>query len=342
MQVIKSILLILFVIIFSNANVFSQNETTKLFSNSDALSMKLSYSNKNMKRKTNDSTYIDTDLFYKSEDGSWVNFPVSLRARGNFRRATCYFPPIKMKIKKSNSNSTLFEGNKKLKLVLPCKIEKDLNDNILKELIAYKLYEHISPYHFKTRMVNIEFREVKGKKFKDHQLKGFLIEDDKKVAKLHDGKVFERFIHPLAMDAETSIQNALFQFMIGNTDFSVAYQHNGKLLYIDKKIMPLPYDFDMSGLVNASYSVPNETLGINSVTQRVFRGFKRDDSEVQKIRQQFLDKKASILETVKSFEGDFDNPKEYSEALSYIESFFTIIESDANFKSKVLMKARTK
>ena len=137
MQVIKSILLILFVIIFSNANVFSQNETTKLFSNSDALSMKLSYSNKNMKRKTNDSTYIDTDLFYKSEDGSWVNFPVSLRARGNFRRATCYFPPIKMKIKKSNSNSTLFEGNKKLKLVLPCKIEKDLNDYKIMKKVGF-------------------------------------------------------------------------------------------------------------------------------------------------------------------------------------------------------------
>ena len=98
----------------------------------------------------------------------------------------------------------------------------------------------------------------------------------------------------------------------------------------------------MSGLVNASYSVANETLGITSVTQRVYRGFKRDESLMQKIRQQFLDKKNEIIDTVKSLEKEFDIAKEYNQALSFVESFFTIIESDASFKSKILMKARTK
>ena len=146
-------------------------------------------------------------------------------------------PSPSVKIDEKSAYKHQAGGNKKLKLVLPCKNEKDLNDNIIKEYLAYKLYEIISPYHFQTRLVDIQFREVKGKKAKDFELKGFLIEDDKKVAKFHDGKVFERFIHPLAMDADTSVQNALFKFMIGNTDFSVAYQHNGKLLYIDKKIL---------------------------------------------------------------------------------------------------------
>ena len=340
MQEIKTILCSI-MLFFSLTFTYSQNKINKLFESQETLALKLSFSNKKVK-KTNDSTYIDTELYYKTESSEWVSFPLNLRARGNFRRNTCYFPPIKMKISKSVSKETLFKGNKKLKLVLPCKNEKDLNDNIIKEYLAYKLYEIISPYHFQTRLVDIQFREVKGKKAKDFELKGFLIEDDKKVAKFHDGKVFERFIHPLAMDADTSVQNALFQFMIGNTDFSVAYQHNGKLLYIDKKILPLPYDFDMSGLVNASYSVANETLGITSVTQRVYRGFKRDESLMQKIRQQFLDKKNEIIDTVKSLEKEFDIAKEYSQALSFVESFFKIIESDASFKSKILMKARTK
>ena len=64
-------------------------------------------------------------------------------------------------------------------------------------------------------------------------IQGNLIEDDKKFAQLHNGKVFERFIPPLAMDADASVRNAMFQYMIGNTDFSTAYQHNNKLLYID-------------------------------------------------------------------------------------------------------------
>jgi len=89
--------------------------------------------------------------------------------------------------------------------VLPCKIESEKNDNVLQEFIAYKIYEHISPFHFKTRRVNIEFTEPKGKKTKEFQLQGFLIEDDKRVAKRHEGKVMERFIHPMAMQHLTSV-----------------------------------------------------------------------------------------------------------------------------------------
>ena len=155
-------------------------------------------------------------------------------------------------------------------------LESNNNDNIEQELLAYKLYEKISPYHFKTRKVKITMLEQKGKKIKEHSLDGFLIEDDNLVADRFEGKVFERYIHPLAMDADSSVKNAFFQFMIGNTDFSVAYQHNGKLLYIDKKIIPLPYDFDMAGLVDASYATVNTSLGISSVKDRVYRGFKRE------------------------------------------------------------------
>ena len=144
------------------------------------------------------------------------------------------------------------------------------------------------------------------------------------------------------MDAETSIQNAMFQFMIGNTDFSVAYQHNGKLLYIDKKILPLPYDFDMSGLVNASYSVANETLGIDRVTQRVYRGFKRDESELNKIRNQFIDNKEKILGIISKHENLFDSEKEYKEAYTFVESFYNVIENESTFKSEIVNKARTK
>ena len=166
------------------------------------------------------------------DGSSWKTFEVNLRARGNFRSAKCYFPPIKMKIKKANREGTLFSENKTLKLVLPCLQQKEKNDNIIQELLGYKFYEVFSPYHFKTRELDIEFEEPKGKKTKVYQLKGFLIEDDKKVAKRFDGKVFERYTHPLAMDATTSVQNTFFQYMIGNTDFSVAYQHNGKLLFV--------------------------------------------------------------------------------------------------------------
>lgn len=322
---------------------FSQKamKSDALFSDQTPLEIKLGYSNKDMNRKTNDSTFIDTTLEFLQNE-KWSSLQVNLRARGNFRRNECYFPPIKMKIKKDQYQGTIFDGNKTMKLVLPCKLESENNDNILQEYIAYKIYERISPFHFKTRRVNIDFSEPKGKKIKKFALKGFLIEDDKRVAKRHEGKVFERYIHPMAMQHLTSVQNAFFQYLLGNTDFSVAYQHNGKLLYVNKEIIPLPYDFDMTGWVNPSYATVNTTLGINSVQDRKYRGFKREQQYFDEVRQQFLDQKADLMKMISSFEGEFSNQSEYENMFEFLKSFYDVLEDDSKFQKSIVEDSRTK
>ena len=324
-------------------SLFAQVEqkSDELFKDQIPLKIKLSYSNDVIRSETDDTTYVKTTMSFWNED-KWNDLEVSLRARGNFRRSKCYFPPIKMKIKKSKAEGTLFEGNKNLKLVVPCLLQKEKNDNIVQEFIAYKLYEKISPYHFKTRMVEIEFVEIKKRKTIVHQLKGFLIEDDKRVADRFEGKSFERYIHPKAMDDITSIQNTMFQFMIGNTDFSVAYQHNGKLLYANKKIIPLPYDFDISGLVDASYAVVNRNLGISSVKDRKYRGFKRDESLVQDVRNQLLSKKSEFFQIINDQQPRFELASEYESTNAFLSSFFEILEDDKDFNKKVIKNMRTK
>jgi uncharacterized protein YxeA len=334
----------LFSILFSASlivNAQISQTSDKLYEDNSFLKIKMSYSNKEMNKKTNDSTLIKVPLEYFDQD-KWNTIEVSLRARGNFRRNKCYFPPIKMKIKKEAIENTLFEGNKTMKLVMPCKLEKENNDNILQEFIAYKMYELTSPYHFKTRFVEIDFTEPKGRKIKEFKLNGFLIEDDKVVAKRFEAKVLDRFMHPMSMDALTSVQNSFFQFLLGNTDFSTAYQHNGKLLYIDKKIVPLPYDFDMTGWVNPSYQVVNETLNINSVRDRKYRGFKRDTEVFNQVRDQFISKKSKLMDLLISYEDDFEDPKEFIETKEFLESFYEIIENDKSYKKKIVDAARTK
>mgnify|MGYP001356562008 CR=1 FL=1 len=338
-QVISMIILLISFVGFSQKAMKSD----ALFSDQTPLEIKLGYSNKDMNRKTNDSTFIDTTLEFL-QDEKWSSLQVNLRARGNFRRNECYFPPIKMKIKKDQYQGTIFDGNKTMKLVLPCKLESENNDNILQEYIAYKIYERISPFHFKTRRVNIDFSEPKGKKIKKFALKGFLIEDDKRVAKRHEGKVFERYVHPMGMDHLTSVHNAFFQYLLGNTDFSVAYQHNGKLMYseADKKIIPLPYDFDMTGWVNPSYATVNTTLGIKSVQDRKYRGFKREQKYFDQVRKEFLDKKASLIEMVASFESEFTDPKEYKNMFDFMNDFYEVMEDDNKFKKSIVDESRTK
>jgi len=185
-----------------------------------------------------------------------------------------------------------------------------------------------------------------AKKPKTYILKAILIEDDKKITKRHEANVLDRFVHPLNQAEIPSITNAFFQFMIGNTDFSTAYQHNQKLLFKEGKTIPLPYDFDMSGLVNASYAVvsnvQNTTLDIANVQQRAYRGFKRDKKLFQEVRQLFLDKRSEIDNLIESLKIHFEDKKSHEKAKEYIKSFYTILENDSKFTSQIVNAARLK
>jgi hypothetical protein len=329
----------------SSAESESDKSDLGLFDEQSLLSVKFKYSNKELKKETNDSTYIASELSYQNDDGSWTSLNIDLRARGNFRRNNCYFVPIKISIKKKDYKDTKFDGHKKLKMVVPCLLQKDGNDNVLKEYLAYKFYEVISPYHFNTRLVNLELTEPRGRNEKLHNVKAFLVEDDKKIAKQFDGKVVERSIHPMAQEELNSIRCEFFQFMIGNTDFSNLEQHNATLLYVDKDIFPIPYDFDMSGLVNASYSTVSETLSsqtrMTSVTQRMYRGFKRSPELIEQVRQEYIGKRTEILQMIENLKPQFDNESEFENAKSFIQDFFNIIMNDSQFKSEILDNLRS-
>jgi len=331
---------------FQDNNDKKIGKITKLFSSDSVLLIKMNYANKEIRKNTNDSTYLKLDLDYQIGSEEWKSLPVKIRSRGNNRLKNCYFAPVKIKLKKEDTKGTLFKGNKELKLVLPCLTEKDGDDYLLKEFLAYKLYEVISPYHFKTRLLSISLTEPKGKNIKEHKIKGFFIEDIEEVADRFGGNVLKRNVHPMQQDALCSVQNAFFQFMIGNTDFSTAYQHNGKLLFVNKTTIPVPYDFDMSGLCNTGYSVVSQVgsdvLPITDVTQRLYRGFKRDTEVMLEVRNQFLENKTKMLAIIEAHKVYFDNPKDYLRCNAYIQDFFDILVNDNKFEREIIKQARTK
>jgi hypothetical protein len=323
------------------------NEPNQLFQSETPLSMKWKYSDKDMRKKTNDSTFLDCVLSYQKEDGAWDSLEVQVRARGNWRQENCFLTPVKIQIKKEQREGTIFEGNKELKMVLPCRNNDQGLDYVLREYMAYKLYEPISPFHFKTRRVALEFTDDRGKKEKAYQLEAFLIEDTKEVAGRCNARRLKRNVHPLQQEDFCCTQNDFFQFMIGNTDYSVAYQHNEKLLFVEgMKAIPVPYDFDMCGLVNANYAVVSqvggETLPITDVTQRFWRGFQRPPGVYEQVRDYYLDNKEAVLAKAEALKPAFRDVKEYDEAREFILEFYGILESPSEFRRQILDKARTK
>jgi hypothetical protein len=354
MNKIQTKLRILTLCVFLSLTCFGQKDSiskklgkvSKLFATQTVLPVELSYSNRDLKKHTNDSTYLDIDLTYSDVANTTTALPVRIRARGNFRRKNCYFTPVKFRIKKEDAKETLFKGNKELKLVLPCLKETNANDNVIKELLAYKLYEVVSEYHFKTRLLDLRFNESRGKKIEKHNVKAFLIEDIDELEDRFGGKKLKRNVHPLQQDSLHSVRNAFFQFMIGNVDFSTGYQHNQKILFVGGSSIPVPYDFDMSGLCNVSYSVVSQIAGeklpLESVTQRLYRGFKRSDAITLMVKNEFLENQIEMITILDAHEVYFDNPKEFIKCKEYLMEFFSILKSPTKFKTEILDKERIK
>lgn len=312
-------------------------KVSQLFDADSSLSIRLSYPRTTIKKVTNDSVYVASELSYLKSDSQWATLPVRIQSRGAFRKRKCYFTPLKFKIK--DRDCTLFEKHKKLKLVLPCLRQGSKNDYILKEYLVYQMYEILSEYHFKTRLLDVEYTDTQREKSKTHELKGVFIEDVKKMAKRNDGRLCKRKTPPKGYDDLAAVRAAIFQFMIGNTDFSVSHNHNIKLIFIDGIFVPIPYDFDMSGFVNTSYSlvsqVRKEQLPIEDVTERYYMGYKRSFELFEKIRLEFLDHETELLQLITHHRDDFEKATHYEDAKAYIVSFFRILKDKKKFRTKL-------
>ena len=85
----------------------------------------------------------------------------------------------------------------------------------------------------------------------------------------------ERDLRPQEVQRQPFLEMALFEYLIGNTDWSIQYLQNIKLIAKDTNAAPIavPYDFDHSGIVNAPYAHPAPELKMNSIKQRRYRGY---------------------------------------------------------------------
>lgn len=314
-------------------------QSSPLFSDQKPLEVELVASLEELKQSKSDTVFFSTLLRYQMDNGEWDSLEVSLRARGNSRRAKCLFPPIRVKIKKKDSKNTIFSDDKALKLVVPCEYSFSYNDLIMKEYICYKFYETVTPYHFKTRLVNLTLTDIKNRKRKTYNLRAFIIEDDDKVARRFDAKISKaRMIMPNSINDTIALQQDFFALMIGNTDWSNTSQHNVKILERKEgNRIPVPYDFDLSGFVSAPYALPYDYLPIKTVQERLYRGICRDIELVNYVKNQFLMNEKIFQETMGSFQKEI-NSNEFKVARNYLSGFFDILKNESEFNEQVLSK----
>lgn len=337
----KKLLSLFGIVVFMSFSAFAQQEE-RLFDSEEILEINLKFSVKKLRSETNDSTFLDSFLIYKDSEGTLDTLDVGLRARGNFRRENCYYPPVRMRLKKKEGKDNLFDGSRNLKIVFPCTKLKNADSYIVKEFLCYQLYEQVSEYTFQTRMIRINFENEDDKKGEVESLLGFLIEDDDKVADRFDGEILEnKRVVGTVLEDSAAIRHDLFQYMIGNTDWSSMYQHNIKILKLDSKtVVPLAYDFDMTGMVMPPYAQVSNLVDIENVSQRLYRGFCRDELLMKSIRDEFLAKETLLYDEIKKLE-HLVPAYEIKFMNNYLKDFFDVLKDDRRFEFNILSACRT-
>ncbi|HFA49316.1 MAG TPA: hypothetical protein ENJ95_09895 [Bacteroidetes bacterium] len=314
-----------------------------LLANEDAVPVtvktNLSYLIEN--KKTSDE-YRKGEFSFEPSKGVTMSLPVKIKCRGRFRRMKCDFPPLKLKFKKDDLAAHGLNEFNELKLVTHCMDDKRASkDLILREYLAYRLYNILTPNSFRAQMVQATYLNTKRKPKK---IKGWgmLIEDSDELAYRMGGEKFEQMGIPAdQFDQSAEKIAALFNFMIGNGDWDCLMARNVQFIKSpDSSIVVVPYDFDFSGLVNASYALPNRSAGEETVKDRVYLGQKCSVDSMQATFQYFIDKKELIMKEV----GDMIMLSEASktEIKEYLEKFYEIIGDEELAQEALFPKADKK
>jgi hypothetical protein len=258
----------------SDTVVVSSSAEKGLFDSDDILHITLSKDKRQLSNdKSNDSKDYPMVLYYANDDSAKVAIPVAIKDRGNFRRlhGNCEYLPLMIYFPKTGEHSgTLFHEQKKMKLVMPCRDEK----YVVREWLVYKIYNLITPKSFKARLVKVTMAD-KNNKSSAPPFYGILLEEEKQMAKRNGLVAVERKLKPYQVQKDAFLSMAVFEYLIGNTDWSIQYQQNIKLLAQDSMSVPtaVPYDFDHAGIVSAPYALPAAELKMKSVRQRRYRGY---------------------------------------------------------------------
>jgi hypothetical protein len=278
-------------------------------------------------------------LTHYRTDGDTVVHDFEFKTRGYFRRLylDCDVPPLRFDFKKKQVMHTLFEGQDKLKLVTHCRDQIDFYEqNLLKEYLIYRAYNVVTENSFRARLARITYVDTKRKRDPITRY-GFLIEDEDRLAARLGGRRLERgAIGQEDINRDVMTLLAVFQFMIGNTDWEVLGFHNVKVVLVDPREPPLavPYDFDWSGLVGAPYARPHSDLPIRDVQQRHFMGHCRSEAEFEAAFDRLRAVQGDLYALFRGF--PLLDKKQAEGMIKYLDDFYELIDNPRAVRRSIL------
>ena len=294
----------------------------------------------NFKRLAKERDTLSTRRFagtviVAGEGGRVDTIPVKLRTRGHYRLARCSFVPLRVEFPGKASKGTPFEHEDALKLGTHCERSGEYEQYVLREYLAYRIHELVSPIGFRARLARATYVDSASAKPIDTRFALFLESEEHMAARA--GGVVRPLRGALFEDVDSTalLNMTVFNYMIGGHDWSMYALHNVRLVVQPTgTLLPVPYDFDFSGLVETRYAIPDPRLGIRSVRARLNRGPCRTREQLEPTLARFRSVRSQVLALYDSLPG---LDKRYAgDAKRYLGDFFDTIERPGLVKAALV------
>ncbi len=305
----------------------------KFFEEEGTVEMKVYTDIRNLIAQKKSLNYVYATVNCTFPGGKVVDGQVRIKPRGHFRKENCRLSSLTFDF--NNKEFPAFSKLGTLKLVGGCGTSEKDEQYVLKEYLVYKIYNLLTDMSFRVRLMHVNYNDTKGKA-KPYTQYAFFMEDIDDLAKRNKCRKKEEvnFAHH-NLDRNQACFVYLFQYMIGNADWSMPFYHNIKLIVDRKdtlsKPYPVAYDFDMTGLVNPPYGGGNPELGQAKLTDRLYRGYQRSIEEIDAVAKIFCAKEEAIYSLVRDF--SLLTAKNKNDMLVFLQDFFTQIKNKKRLKN---------
>lgn len=264
------------------AHAQNSKDHDPLFADDEILEVRLEGPFRMLQKERPDEVEAAGTFSFSTADGTAIELDVNIRTRGNFRRNAdvCDFPPLRLNFRKSQTKDTLFDKQDKLKLVTHCESDSErYEQTVLAEYLAYRVLNILTDRSFGVRLLRITYAYTDS----DIEMVSYaiLIEHKDRLEKRIGGKSVKTETASSADIRPADLNlTSVFQYFLGNTDFSPVGTgpdedccHNQALLASEDGLAyTVPFDFDLTGFVNAPHAVANPRFRLRSVRTRLYRG----------------------------------------------------------------------
>ncbi|MCH7821063.1 MAG: hypothetical protein IIA07_03510 [Proteobacteria bacterium] len=334
---------VLFLLAYSAA-AQSGNDGDPLFASHDVLNVTITAPFSSLMRDRPNEEYLPATFRYQDSAGDTIEFSIGIRTRGRLRRNPdiCAFAPLRLNFKKSQTKDTLFDHQDKLKLVTHCQNNNArYRQGVLKEYLAYRILNLMTDVSYRVRLLDITYVDT-DKKNRARVSFAFFIEHANRFAKRIDAPALKISKAKLSdLQPEHTNLGSVFQYFIGNTDFSPLAAdagenccHNYTLFAREGELyFSVPYDFDMSGIVYTDYSAPNKRFRLRNVTERLYRGRCANNSHLPASLERFTEQRDTINELINT--QDLLTKGARKTVLNYVDRFYRLLDSQKKIQKEL-------